>query len=346
MKSKKIAICSVQVPFVRGGAERLVESLYKEMIKSGLNVELINIPFKWYPASRLVTECIIWRLLDISESNGEKIDMVIATKFPSTVVKHPDKRIWLIHQERMIYDLYGTEMGDLEYTKEHHQIREMMINIDNITIPEAKKIFTISKNVSKRLKKFNNIDSLHLYPPPANRERFYNEGYGDYILYVGRLDPKKRIKLLIEAIKSTRTKVKCLVAGTGPNENSLRQTIHDLALDNKIQLLGYLPDNEVLKLYANALAVYYAPYDEDYGFSTVEAFLSRKPIITTIDSGGVLEFVKDGENGFVVNANPMEIAEKIDRLFEHKEVCHKMGANGYELVKEITWDRVIERLVD
>lgn len=346
MRPKKIFICSAQIPFIRGGTEILVESLYRELLNRGLNVEIVNIPYKWYPVSRLVTECMIWRLIDLSESNGEKIDMVIATKFPSTVVKHPDKRIWLIHQERSAYDLFGTEFGDLEYNKEHQQIREMIINIDNITISEAKKIFTISKNVSTRLKKFNNINSLHLYPPPANRDKFYSDNYGDYILYVGRLDKKKRVSLLIEAMKFTRIAARCLIVGTGPEKESLTKMIHELGLDSRVQLLGYLSDSDVLKLYANALAVFYAPFDEDYGFSTVEAFLARRPVITTLDSGGCLEFVRNGENGFAVDASPKEIADKIDWLIDHKETCHKMGADGYDVVRGITWDKVIERLID
>ncbi len=143
MNVKRVAICSVQIPFVKGGAEILVESLHKELSKRGFKIEVINIPFKWYPVPRIITECMIWRLIDLSEVDGKKIDMVIATKFPSTAVKHNDKRIWLIHQLRQAYDLYGTEYSFFEHTEQHNQVRELIKNIDNITIREAKRLFTI-----------------------------------------------------------------------------------------------------------------------------------------------------------------------------------------------------------
>jgi glycosyltransferase involved in cell wall biosynthesis len=101
----------------------------------------------------------------------------------------------------------------------------------------------------------------------------------------------------------------------------------------------------VIRYYANALAVFYAPYDEDYGYATIEAFLSKRPVITTIDSGGVLEFVRHKENGFLTNNDPMEIAEWIDWLHENRDRCADLGSHGYELVKDIAWDNIIERLM-
>jgi glycosyltransferase involved in cell wall biosynthesis len=263
-------------------------------------------------------------------------------------VKHPDKRIWLFHQYRPLYDLYGTAIGEneLTFTDEVRTIKEMVTNIDNITIREATRIYTISKNVSDRLKKYNNIDSLALYPPPEKQERFHSESYGDYVLYVGRLDAKKRVSLLLDAFSFVKTGVKCLVVGIGKEKERLERQAHDLGIEEKIKLMGYLPDEEVIRAYANALAVFYAPYDEDYGFATVEAFYSQKPVITTTDSGGVLEFVEDGENGCITGVNPREIAERIDWLFTHKKECRRLGSNGWESVQSISWDRVIERLVD
>ncbi|MFQ5442500.1 MAG: glycosyltransferase family 4 protein [Thermodesulfobacteriota bacterium] len=344
-KKSRIVICNAQVPFVHGGSEKLVESLHGELKGRGFNVDVVRIPFKWYPAERVITECMLWRMLDLTESNGKEIDILIATKFPSTVVKHPNKRIWLVHQFRQAYDLYGTEIGDLEYSQEDRRLRDTIIDIDKKTIPEAKKIYTISKNVSDRLREFNGIESSPLYPPPSNLGKFYSEDYGDYVLYVGRLDRLKRVDLLIEAFKETKNGVRCKIAGAGEEKEHIEKLVKEAGLSEKVEVLGYVPDEEVLKLYANARAVFYAPYDEDYGYATVEAFLSKRPIITANDSGGVLEFVRDGENGFVVNPEPTEIAERIDRLFGSEKDCRKMGRNGYETVKDISWDRIIENLL-
>ncbi len=351
MRPQRVAICSVQVPFVRGGAEKLTSALHTELVRRGLEVETIQIPFKWYPVSRLATEAMLWRMVDVTEADGKTIDCVIATKFPSTAVRHPDKRIWLCHQHRPVYDLHGTHLGDefgaaTEQTDDHDSMRKIVMDIDNVTIREATRVFTISKNVSGRLKRFNDVDSTHLYPPPEHRERFYGDRYGDYVLFVGRLDRKKRVALLLEAFQRVKSGATCVIAGAGSEAASLAEQALALGIERKVRLVGFVPDEEVFQLYAQALAVYYAPYDEDYGYSTVEAFLSRRPVITTRDAGGVLEFVRDGESGCVADADPAAIADRIDFLYDHRQACQELGGNGYDLVQEITWDRVIERLID
>ena len=351
MRPKSIAICSVQVPFVRGGAEKLTSALHAELARRGVEVETIQIPFKWYPITRIPTDALVWRMVDVTEANGKTIDCVIATKFPATAVRHPDKRIWLCHQHRPVYDLRGTHLGcefgsEVEQTDEHEAIRKIVMDIDNVTIREATRLFTISRNVSGRLKRFNDIDCAHLYPPPEHMERFHAGPYGGEVLYVGRLDRMKRVSLLVDAFAHVRTPATCLIAGTGNEAANLEAQIQTLGLSDRVRLLGFVPEQDLYSLYARALTVFYAPFDEDYGYATVEAYLSRRPVITTRDAGGVLEFVLDGDSGCVVDTEPAAIAEKIDFLYEHRRACQELGGNGYELVKDITWDRVIEQLVD
>ena len=135
-------------------------------------------------------------------------------------------------------------------------------------------------------------------------------------------------------------------SGSGRERGALEGRIRELGLGDRVKLLGFVSDDEAIRLYANARAVFYAPYDEDYGFTTVEAFLSGKPVITTDDSGGVLEFVEDGESGFVTKNDPREIADRIDRLFASREECARLGGRGRETVAGIGWDNVIERLLE
>ena len=92
-------------------------------------------------------------------------------KFPAYYVKHPNKVLWILHQHRPAYDLWGTPFQDIPTTPEGIRIREIIINCDNKFLPESKKIFTNSKNVASRLKKFNNIDSTPLYHPPEGVDK-------------------------------------------------------------------------------------------------------------------------------------------------------------------------------
>ena len=343
----RIGICTAQVPFMKGGAENLTSELYRELIKRGYEVEYINIPFKWYPPREIIKHALVWRFLDLTESNGEKIDLLICTKFPSYIVKHPNKIVWLMHQFREAYDLYNTPYGLTEQEKEAEDIRKSIVNIDNKTLNECKKIYSISNNVSSRLKKYNRITAKTKYPPPKNADKFYCGVFDDYIVYPSRIDSKKRQRLLIEAMQHTETNAKIIIVGKGPQENKLKSLAKKLKVSKNVQFYGFVSDDELIDLYANSLGVVNIPYDEDYGYITIEAFLSKKPVITAHDSGGPLEFVEDGTNGYILDPVPKEIAKKIDYLFENRDVAKTMGLQGYDKIKgmNITWDNVIKDLV-
>lgn len=343
----RIGICTAQVPFMKGGAENLTSELYRELEKRGYEVEYINIPFKWYPPGEILKHALVWRFLDLTESNGEKIDLLICTKFPSYIVKHPNKIVWLIHQFREAYDLYNTPYGLTEQDEFAEDVRKSIVKIDNKTLNECQKIYSISNNVSLRLNKYNKISAKTKYPPPKNIDKFYCGIFDDYIVYPSRIDPKKRQRLLIEAMQHTKTNVKVIIVGIGPQENELKSLANKLKVSKKVQFYGFASDDNLIDLYANSLGVVNIPYDEDYGYITIEALLSKKPVITTSDSGGPLEFVEDGTNGFIIDPDPKEMAQKIDYLFENRDAAKNMGLQGYEKIKgmNITWDNVIKELV-
>ena len=336
--AKRIAICAAQVPFEWGGAERLVESLAAELRRHGHQVEIVSLPFKWYPRNEAVKSCLAWRMIDLTESNGRPIDLVIGTKFPSYFVKHPNKVVWLIHQFRQVYDLADDRIP-LEFKRLIHRM-------DHQALGEARQLFTISGNVSKRLLDFNRLESTPLYPPAVLQPQYRCDTYGDYVFTVSRLDKLKRLDWLLRAIAKTKTPVRCLIAGSGPERESLEKLAKDLGVADRVQLLGRVSDEELLDLYAKCLAVYYAPYDEDYGYVTVEAFQSCKPVLTGRDSGGVLEFVQDNKTGFVVPPNNAgRLASRIDALYEQRELSRQMGELGSSLVQSISWDHVIPELL-
>jgi len=340
---KKIVITHAQVPFVNGGAELQVNALKNELLKRKYNADLVTLPYKWYPDITLYNNMLMWRLLDLSESNNEKIDLVIATKFPSYGVQHDNKVAWVIHQYRQAYDLYESEHG-LSKDKKGKQIREKVLNFDSLSLNECKLLFTDSNNVSNRMKYYNNIDSEPLYHPPALYGRYSCENFNDYILSVGRLDKLKRVDLLIKSIKNTNPNINFKIVGRGPELENLKKIVNSLNINGRVEFLGFVNDNELLNLYANSSAVYFAPIDEDYGYITLEAFMSKKPVITCFDSGGVLEFVKNDENGYVCEANEDSIATAVNKIFDDKERCRKFGLNGFDIVKNITWDNVIKEL--
>lgn len=345
MKKKKVAILHAKVPYLRGGAELMVEGLTAQLEKRGFDTDLISMPFKWYPNDVLLDSHLMWRMTDLTESNGEKIDLLISLKAPTYLAKHPNKVLWLMHQHRAAYDLRdNAEAFGLNTIAGGKEVIQKIRQIDNIAIPEAKAIYAISHTVTERLKTYNGIDSTPLYHPPALEGRYFTEGYENYILSVGRLDPNKRVDLLIRALKYCDKRIRVKIAGKGNQMETLQKLAQELDVSDRVDFLGFVPDDDVLKLYANALGVCFPPIDEDYGYITLEAFLSKKPILTCSDSGAVLEFAKHNESAFVVDFDAEAMGECFNRLYSNKRLAQDMGNAGYECVKDISWDHVIDEL--
>ncbi len=345
----KIAIATVQIPFVRGGAEVLTEELQKELEKRGHKATIVSIPFKWDTPKALTDSMLMGRLTDLSSFGGDPVDLVICMKFPMYYLRHPNKVLWLMHQHRMAYDLWGTEYGDIEFWEEGEEIRQMIRENDERYLPECRGLYTIAQTTSDRLKAYNGLDSTVLYHPPRDHEKLHNEGYGDYVFYPSRINSIKRQRLLVEAAKYLKTPAKIVLAG-GAAESELeviRGIIAENHLEERVRLAGFISDEEKVAYYAGCLAVYFGAYNEDYGYITLEGFFSEKPVIVHRDAGEPTFFVKDGENGFVTDPDPKQIAEKIDLLYEDRALAERMGKAGRQslLEKNMDWDHVIARLL-
>src|SRR5919205_4313497 len=179
---KRILICATQVPFVRGGAELLVEGLRDALRERGHSVDVVSLPFAWQPHELIGRAALAWRLLDLTHVNAVPVDQVICTKFPSYAVRHPRKAVWLVHQHRQAYDWYGTPYSDFVNTLEDRTVRELLLRIDRVTLGEAQRRYTISQNVAARLKRFTGLDAIPLYPPSRYTGRLWSGPYGEYIL--------------------------------------------------------------------------------------------------------------------------------------------------------------------
>lgn len=345
----KVLIVSAHVPFIFGGAEILENNLKKALIEKGHEAEISKIGFKWYPAERIPEHILATRLLDFTETAGDKIDLLIGLKFPAYYVKHPNKVLWVLHQHRPAYDLWGTPYQDLPSNESGTRVRQIIINSDNKFLPEAKKIFTLSKNVSSRLKRFNNISSTPLYHPPDGVENLIQGKYEDYVFYPSRLGLLKRQDLVINAMKYTKSNIKLIIAGRPDSKydkEKLSNMIDEHNLKDKVSLLVNISNEEKSNLFANCLGSIFVPYDEDYGYVTLESFYSKKPVITTTDAGCPLEFVDDGKNGFVVSPEPKDIASVLDKLYFDKKNAQNMGENGFNKITSmnLSWDNVVNSL--
>ena len=344
MTVQTVLVCEAQVPFVHGGAEVHVRQLVKELRARGYVTELVSVPFKWYPKEEILPHAAAWRLLDLSESNGRPVDLVIGTKFPSYFARHQNKVAWLIHQYRAAYELCGTEYSDFAHTELDVGLREKLTQLDSKMLGECRALFTNARNTASRLAKFNGLVAEPLYHPPKLSSRLTGGPYSDYVLSVGRLESVKRADLIIAAMANVRSNIRLIVAGDGTQRQNAERTAEQAGVADRVTFLGNVEDDQLVDLYARALAVIYPPYDEDFGYVTLEAFLARKPVITCVDSGGPNEFVIDDVNGYVCAPNPDELASAVNRLADNPAKAAALGDAGREVAAKITWDGVIEKL--
>ncbi len=345
MAIRTVVVCEAQVPFVRGGAEALVRELVKQLRARDYAVERVSLPFKWYPKDEILCHAAAWRLLDLSSSNGRPIDALIATKFPSYFVRHPAKVTWLIHPYRAAYELCGTEYSDFGHSEADVGLRDRLMTLDREMLTESRQIFTISRLTSARLERYNGVASEPLYHPSRLFDRLRAGPSGSYLLSVGRVESIKRVDLAIRAMRSVDPALRLVVVGEGTQLDAARRLTGEIGLADRVEFRGSVGDDELVDLYAGALAVVYVPYEEDYGYVTLESFMARKPIVTTSDSGGPLEFVAHGTNGLVCDPAPESVAEAINCLAANPALAASLGDAGYDRARTVTWDGVIEKLL-
>jgi glycosyltransferase involved in cell wall biosynthesis len=346
MTIRRIAVCEAQVPFVQGGAEHHVRGLVAQLRRHGYQAELVSVPFKWYPKEELLTHAAAWRLIDLSETNGQTIDLVIASKFPSYFVRHANKVTWLIHQHRAAYDLCDTPYSDFGHVEADVALRDTLLRLDRTMLQECRRVFTNARNTSNRLAKFNGLQADPLYHPPPLADRLEKGPYGDYVLCVGRLESIKRPDLAVRAMIHVDRPIRLVVVGDGTERRRTEQLAESLGLAGRVQFTGAADDQTLLDLYKGALAVLYTPYDEDFGYVTLEAFLAHKAVVTTTDAGGPLEFVEDGVNGFVCDPAPEAVAAAVNLLSGDRAKAARLGLAGFERARTVTWDGVIRTLVE
>ncbi len=342
----KIAVVNNCVPFLNGGAEYLAQSLTSKLAEYGHEAILVRIPFAWEPPERILDSMLACRLFRLP-----KVDRVIGLKFPAYYVQHDDKVLWLLHQFRQAYDLWGTDLQGLPSSKAGVSIRDAVRAADNLHLRDAKTIFTNSHVTSNRLKKFNDIDSQVLWPPLSDTTHFSCEAFDDFVFYPSRVNAAKRQLLAVESMRHVKSPGRLILAGKGEDpaeDQRIEKAIEDYRLgDRVIWERSYISEQSKADYFSRAAGTLYIPYDEDsYGYVTLESYFSKKPVITCTDSGGTNVLVKDRETGFVAEPNPVSIAAEIDRLLADKSRARAMGQSGYDLVKkmDITWDHVIRSL--
>lgn len=333
------------MPHVNGGGRFIVDWLVPVLQEHGHSVERFFLPAVDHP-SKLYSQMTAFRLLDFVD----KADRVITFRPPAHVVAHPFKIVWFIHHIRGLYDLWGTPYATLPDTPGGRRFRYMVRQTDTAMLAEARKVFTNSNTVSKRLRQFNGLESRVLYPPVWAPERFRFDYCGDEIVVICRMERHKRQHLLVEAMRHVRTPVRLRLCGASSDPGYIAE-LQALAAgfhDARVVLeLGWISEADKIERIARALAVAYFAFDEDsYGYPVLEAAHARKAAVVATDGGGVLEFVIDQQTGLTSPPEPAAIAEQFDRLWIDRAAAARWGRAAAKQVGDlgIGWPVVVEAL--
>lgn len=347
----RVLILNSLVPFVRGGAEIHAEELCMAVRRFGHEAEIVNIPFCHYPPERIPEQILACRLLDVTSSFGVPTDLVIGLKFPAYLIPHPNKVLWILHQHRQAYDLWDSaEYVEMQQYPLGSVVRDAIRAADRRLIPEAKRVFANSQNVARRLFNYCGLEASPLYHPPRNAEQFFCAEDEGYLLFPSRLSGLKRQDLVLKALALTTESVRVRFVGA-PDLPFYREQLRNLSellgVSSRVEFVGHVTEAEKRDLYAHARGVIFPPYDEDYGYITLEAMLASKPVITCSDSGGPLEFVAHGETGVIAEPTSQSFAEAMDELWASPERARQWGKAGRAVFDalDITWDNVVARLL-
>ncbi len=343
----KVGVITSSEPFVPGGAQLIVDSLERQLKEFGHEVDVLRIPVTFSPNDYL-DQCLAFRLLDVSEWG----DRLIAIRTPSYLVSHPAKSVWFIHHWRFLIDLWDTENGPDVQSAYLRGLRESVRQSDTASLLEARNVFANSQVMAERVHRYNGIQASVLYPPIEAPERFGCTEYGDFLLCVSRVTPMKRQRLIVEAMCHVKTGVRLVLAGAADyfqESVAVNRLIEELGLSDRVTFENrWFDEREKEDLIGTCLANVYLPESEDsYGYSTLEAAHAAKVTVTTTDSGGVLEFVQDGVNGFCCEPTPESLAAVFDRLYRDRNLASSMGVAARRRIAElnIDWSTVVEALL-
>ena len=342
----KVLVLTTRVPFIHGGAEELRDHLVLNLRRQGVEAEAMSLPFTWDPAERLIEEMWIARTIEVVNA-----DRVIALKFPAYLTPHPNKVLWVLHQYRQAYDLWDAGQSNIPDSPRGEEIRGMIRTADAMAFAEARALFTLSPTGQDRLWRYNGVQATVL-PQPLNDPELFGGGPADgYVFAGGRVGRAKRQALLVQALRYAPG-VRMVIAGPPDSETDapeLARLAAELGVEDRLTLdLRFLPRAEMATLVNNASAAAYIPFDEDsVGYVTMEAFHAGKPVVTTSDSGGVLEIVRDGETGVVAEPNPEALGAALVKLMNNPARSAALGAAGRRVLddRQLTWPRTIERLL-
>ena len=185
----------------------------------------------------------------------------------------------------------------------------------------------------------------HLPARGAFRQKYLNGFDGPLALYLGRLNAKKGLDILVDAMRSVRAKnprARLALVGSGDPPEFAAQVqawVRDANLQNEIFMPGLLMGEDKLRAFADADVFVLPSYAENFSFAMFEAMAARMPVVVS-DTLNFAPHVARAGAGRVVARDANAFADALLELFASPETRHTMGARGAELAAQYSWAEV------
>jgi glycosyltransferase involved in cell wall biosynthesis len=344
---RRVAVVTSSPPLTEGGHLIIARAIVDALRSMGHEADLVTTPQNRF--GRQASAYLATWMTDVGvDGAGRRVDQVISLRFPSYAVRHPAHVCWLNHTMREYYDLwprFRATLGRRAVVKE--KIRRRLIHAADryLLTRNVDRLFVQSRTIRKRLEVLGPVPSTVLHPPPPARP-YRCEGYGDYLFAVSRLAPLKRFDLLLRALAEPAARgIRCVLAGDGEERDRLGALARTLGVDGRVEMIGGVDSAGLVHHLARCRAVVFIPYEEDYGFVTVEAFAAAKPVVTCRDSGGPAELVRDGEQGIVCAPEPAALASAMRRVMDDRAAAERMGAAAKRVADGMSWPATVRELL-
>ncbi|HEX2576681.1 MAG TPA: glycosyltransferase [Aquihabitans sp.] len=338
-----VLVCATQVPLRPHGppsaTEELVADLVGALDGAGHRAEAVLVPAA-RDQERLLDAALAWRLIPLDA------DLVIAVDFPAYFARHRRKVAWLADHDRR--DLHaGLEPGpDPDLDRTWADDLRQVVDWDIRALSEARQRFAVSDQAADRVRRQCGLSVATLPAPPpfAEHLRPRRGGRGAHVLHVARPGVDERAGLFLAGMAAASRQVPGVVACLGRSPGSVPGDLERLQLGRRVQVVRSVRPPALVDLFAEAIAVVHAPVGADQAPVTLQAFRAGVPVITTADSGPVLEWVEHGVTGLVTDGTARAVGAAIDRLVADPDLAGRMGAAGRARVADLGWERVVGSL--
>ncbi len=328
-KKDKLEITYIMVWTKVCGGSKIILEYASRLAEKGHKINIVTYDEKptWYPLSDKVNFIQVPNNEDINNYIPES-DVVVPTSWKCIY-----KAIESNKGPVAFFEQGGSHLFELEKLSD----RKKEVVSNRISLPPF--IYTVSqfsadkiKEIYKRNSKviYNALESSIFYPREKERntaetsitivgsEDFKFKNIGEILEVIRELKEKHQIKLnWITQTKPTINKEPAII-------NPKQKIIGDVLRDTDI----YICNSEY----------------ESFGLPTLEAMTCGAAVITT-DTGGMRDFVIDGENALVIkHHDKVDMSKKLERLINDKELMKKIAKNGMETAQKFNWDNSIKEM--